>query len=76
MLNTGKRHLPPHKKFALSMASTMTDVGETQRLRYQIVSARIRANLNNAPGDFNYDIFIRFFERLLPVTFRDWMSEH
>ena len=47
----------------------------SQRLRYKIVSARIMARLNNAQGDIDYNILIRFFERLLPVTFRDWMGE-
>ncbi|CAH1070336.1 hypothetical protein NTG1052_140062 [Candidatus Nitrotoga sp. 1052] len=48
---------------------------ESQRLRYQIVTSKMSVSLNNANKEIDRHMFNNFCERVLPVTFRDWMSK-
>ena len=48
---------------------------DAQRQRIQMIAEEMDARLNSAHVEIERDIFNRFCERLLPVTFRDWMCK-
>lgn len=58
----------------LSSAISVAEVKESQRQRYQIIASNMSAYFNNANERIDHHMFNHFCERLLPVTFRDWMT--
>ncbi len=72
MLNLIQQDRQPHN-------SSLTRIGagfeDAQRQRIQMIAEKMGARLNSAHVEIERDIFNRFCERLLPVTFRDWMCK-
>jgi hypothetical protein len=50
-------------------------VRESHRVRYHIVASKMSAYLSNANEEIERQMFNHFCERVLPVTFRDWMKK-
>jgi hypothetical protein len=45
---------------------------EAQHPRFQRLVDKMYARLSNAKGEIDRDVFERFCERMLPVTFLNW----
>ena len=75
MLNLIQRSRQPYHLQALSTAITNAEVRESHRLRYQIVASKMSNYLSNANEEIERKMFNHFCERMLPVTFRDWMTK-
>lgn len=76
MFNLIQKPGQPNDLQALNLAIIKAEVRESHRLRYQIVASKMSVYLNNANENFERTMFNHFCERLLPVTFRDWMTKH
>lgn len=46
----------------------------SHRMKYQMVAFDMSIRLNHAKKECDHDMFTHFYERLLPVTLRDWMT--
>jgi hypothetical protein len=65
---------PPHLQ-AFSAAISVAEIRESQRLKFQIVALKMDSFLNNPDEKLERQMFNHFCERVLPVTFRDWMTK-
>ena len=72
MSNLVQQDRQPHNP---SLARIGAGFEDAQRQRIQMVAEKMGACLNNAHVEIERDIINRFCERLLPVTFRDWMCK-
>ena len=75
MLNLIQQPRQPYHLQALSSAIINAEVRESHRLRYQIVASKMCVYLSNANEEIERKMFNHFCERVLPVTFRDWMTK-
>ena len=75
MLNLIQETSQPYHMQALSSAIINAEVRESHRLRYQIVASRMNVFLSNANEAVERQMFNHFCERVLPVSFRDWMTK-
>ncbi len=75
MLNLILQPKQPYHMPALSSAIINAEVRESHRVRYHIVASKMSAYLNNANEEIERQMFNHFCERVLPVTFRDWMKK-
>lgn len=75
MLNLIQQPGQPNNLQALSSAIINAEVRESHRLRYQIVASKMSVYLSNANEKIERTMFNHFCERVLPVTFRDWMTK-
>jgi hypothetical protein len=75
MLNLIQQPIKSCHLQALSSAILDAEVKESQRLRFQTVASKMSVYLDNAQERVEHHIFNHFCERLLPVTFRDWMRK-
>jgi len=75
MLNLIQQPRQPYHLQALSSAIINAEVRESHRLRYQIVASKMSVFLSNADEEIERQMFNHFCERVLPVTFRDWMTK-
>jgi len=75
MLNLIQQPRRPHHLQALSSAIINAEVRESHRLRYQIVALKMCVYLSNTNEETERKMFNHFCERVLPVTFRDWMAK-
>lgn len=75
MLNLIQQPIKSCHLQALSSAILDAEVKESRRLRFQTVASIMSVNLNNAQDEIEHHMFNHFCERLLPVTFRDWMRK-
>ena len=74
MLNLIQQPRQPYHMQALSSAIINAEVRESHRLRYQIVASKMSVFLSNANEEVERQMFNHFCERVLPVSFRDWMT--
>lgn len=58
---------------ALSAAINAEVKKPSHRIRYQMVAFDMVTSLGHSREDIDRDMLNRFYERLLPVTLRDWM---
>lgn len=65
MLNLIQQHQLPHSKLTLSMARTLTEVEEAQRLRYKVYAEEMGARLVSGHEGIDRDIFDSHCEHLL-----------
>lgn len=75
MFNLIQKPGQPNDLQALNLAIIKAEVRESHRLRYQIVASKMSDYLSNANEEIERTMFNHFCERLLPVTFYDWMSK-
>ena len=75
MLNLILQPKQPYQMQALSSAIINAEVRESHRVRYHIVASKMSAYLSNANEKIERQMFNHFCERVLPVTFRDWMKK-
>lgn len=75
MLNLIQQPRQPYHMQALSSAIINAEVRESHRLRYQIVASKMSVFLSNANEEVERQMFNHFCERVLPVSFRDWMTK-
>jgi len=75
MLNLIQQPGQPNNLQTLSSAIINAEVRESHRLRYQIVASKMSVYLSNANEEIEHKMFNHFCERVLPVTFRDWMTK-
>ena len=75
MLNLIQQPRQPYHLQAFSSAIINAEVRESHRLRYQIVASKMSNYLSNANEEIERKMFNHFCERMLPVTFRDWMTK-
>lgn len=75
MLNLIQQSGQPNNLQALSSAIINAEVRESHRLRYQIVASKMSVYLSNANEKIEHKMCNHFCERVLPVTFRDWMTK-
>jgi len=57
------------------LTGTITALEDTQRHRFEMIAQKICAPLSCTKNEIEFDIFNRFCERLLPITFCDWMKK-
>ena len=72
MSNLVQQDRQPHNP---SLARIGAGFEGAQRQRIQMVAEKMDARLNSAHAGIERDIISRFCERLLPVTFREWMCK-
>ena len=75
MLNLIQQPGQPNNLQTLSSAIINAEVRESHRVRYHIVASKMSAYLSNANEEIKRQMFNHFCERVLPVTFRDWMKK-
>ena len=75
MLNLTQQPSQPYHMQGLSSAIINAEVRESHRLRYQIVASKMSVFLSNANEEVERQMFNHFCERVLPVSFRDWMTK-
>lgn len=75
MFNLIQKPGQPNNLQALNLVIINAEVRESHRLRYQIVASKMSVYLSNTNEEIERKMFNHFCERLLPVTFRDWMSK-
>jgi hypothetical protein len=75
MLNLIQQPRQQNHLQALSSAIINAEVRESHRLRYQIVASKMSVYLSSANEEIERKMFNHFCERVLPVTFRDWMTK-
>ena len=75
MLNLIQQPRQQNHLQALSSAIINAEVRESHRFRYQIVATKMSDYLSNANEEIERKMFNHFCERVLPVTFRDWMTK-
>ena len=75
MLNLIQQPRQPYHMQALSSAIINAEVRESHRLRYQIVASKMSVFLSNANEEVERQMFNHFCERVLPISFRDWMTK-
>ena len=75
MLNLIQQPRQQNHLHALSSAIINAEVRESHRLRYQIVALKMSVYLSNTNEEIERKMFNHFCERVLPVTFRDWMNK-
>lgn len=75
MLSLIQKPGQPNSLQALSLAIINTEMKESHRLRYQIVALKMSVYLKNANEEIERKMFNHFCERVLPVTFHDWMTK-
>ena len=73
MLNLIQQPGQPYHMQALRSAIINAEVRESHRLRYQIVASKMSVFLSNANEEVERQMFNHFCERVLPISFRDWM---
>ena len=72
MTNLIQQDRQPHNPGLTRIGAGFEDA---QRQRIQMIAEKMGARFNSAHAEIERDIFNRFCERLLPVTFRDWMCK-
>ncbi len=65
----------PNNLQALNLAIINAEVRESHRMRYYIVASKMSVYLSSANEEIERKMFNHFCERVLPVTFRDWMAK-
>jgi len=71
MLDLVKQQHTPHQKLSLSMARSVTEIEEAQRLRYKVFGEEMGARLASAHEGLDRDIFDSYCEHLLVRNNRD-----
>lgn len=49
---------------------------DKQDLRYQTLTEKIIASLHHSKSDTDCEMIEKFYTRLLPVTYRDWIRKY
>ena len=75
MLNLIQQPRQPYHMQALSPPIINAEVRESHRLRYQIVASKMSVFLSNANEEVERQMLNHFCERVLPISFRDWMAK-
>lgn len=73
MLELAQQSRQPHNQHKPNSSRIGAGLEESHHPRLQMLVDKMHARLANAKDEIDRDIFERFCERMLPVTFLDWM---
>lgn len=73
MLNLIQQPIKSCHLQALSSAILDAEVKESRRLKFQTFASKMSIYLDNVQEEIEHQMFNHFCERLLPVTFRNWL---
>lgn len=68
-------NVQPKSLQTLSSAILNTKMRGVYRLRYRTIESKMSVYLNNTYDEDGRRMFNHFCERLLPITFHDWMTK-
>lgn len=74
MFELPNQSLQPHNQHKPNSPGVGAGYAEMQHPGFQVLADKMYARLTHANCKIDRDIFERFCERMLPVTFSDWMS--
>lgn len=75
MLELAPQPQQPHNRHNLNATGIGARFEEVHRPRFQRVADKMQARFMNASCETDHDIVKRFCERMLPITFLDWMCK-